>query len=450
MRTERGRFRRAALLSAALFCAHAPAPAYAQPNEPRSTARVHFERGIELANTGEFVDAAEAFEAAYRVSPHYSVLYNLGQAYAVLGRYVEATSTLERFLREGGSSVPAARRSQVAALIASYRNRIGFIVVHVEPRDAELVVDGRSLGAGPRSEPLSLAVGQHVIAATKSEYRPHALAFEVAPGQTSHLTLTLEPLAETRPRPAVLDVRCTVPDATFWIDGERRGITPFSAPILVDAGTRELRFVRAGYRSDVQSVEVVPGGSRRVECRLLPDASLAKRGVPFEVQSEPPATIYVDGLPWREGKLPPGVHDLRVERSGFVPWNQVVRLEPSVPRVVTIKLRPTHEYAARLASQRRSDRVLSAGVGATGLVLLGGATLLYAWNGTRYDEWMTDRRAALQAIAAGGLTSGSLRRWNDLTVRSNDIERTDALALGLGVTGAVALTAAGLIWLASD
>src|SRR5689334_19745800 len=69
----------------------------ARAETPVDTARAHFERGYALAQQGAFEPAVAEFELAYAASPHFSVLFNLGQAYGASGRAVQAERTLLRY-----------------------------------------------------------------------------------------------------------------------------------------------------------------------------------------------------------------------------------------------------------------------------------------------------------------------------------------------------------------
>jgi hypothetical protein len=93
--------------------------AFARPSvagdDPRAVAGDRYARGIELANQGRFQAALDQFEAAYALSPHFAVLYNIGQARIALGQPHEAIEALSRYLRDGAAEVPPGRREQVQA-----------------------------------------------------------------------------------------------------------------------------------------------------------------------------------------------------------------------------------------------------------------------------------------------------------------------------------------------
>jgi hypothetical protein len=403
-------------------------PAHAQGADARGAARAHFERGVAFVNAGELEDAAAAFELAHRTSPHYSVLYNLGQAYATLGRSVDAVRAFEAFLRDGGARIPAERRARVKELIELHRGRTGELRFEIEPAGAAVFVDGLRVGSAP-IQPFLVTRGRHAILVESPGFLPKALSFEVAPGKLVSLKLALEPEHATASSSALLGVDCETPGVTVSIDGRSRGQTPFVGPLLVASGSRSVGFTRDGYRRRERSVEVPPGSVTSVACALVPDPSfVAADGAVLDVRSAPRAPVYVDGEPYRGERLPPGVHVVRLERSGYRPWTKTISLEPRLRRLLIVELEPTPERRAELESARRSRSFLAAGIGAASLAALGGAAALYAWNGGRYDDWNDSGAPADPERAAS-------------------IERVDNLSFGLGFVGVAGLTAAGVLWL---
>jgi len=79
------------LLGAALLF---PAPATA---DPRADARRYFVEGLQAAEAERYEAALEAFQRAYDIHPHPSVLYNIGRAHLDLGRTEEALRYFQMF-----------------------------------------------------------------------------------------------------------------------------------------------------------------------------------------------------------------------------------------------------------------------------------------------------------------------------------------------------------------
>jgi hypothetical protein len=104
----------ALLVVATLTCA---ATSHAESEEPRTVARSHFSRGVELTKDRDYVAALREFELAYATVPHFGVLYNIAQAQLALGRDAEAASTLAKYLQEGGDAIEPERRAEVQATL---------------------------------------------------------------------------------------------------------------------------------------------------------------------------------------------------------------------------------------------------------------------------------------------------------------------------------------------
>jgi predicted Zn-dependent protease len=59
---------------------------------------------VALARSHAYAEALSAFQRAYEIAPHFSVLYNIGQALIALERPTEAVAALDRYVEEGGRS----------------------------------------------------------------------------------------------------------------------------------------------------------------------------------------------------------------------------------------------------------------------------------------------------------------------------------------------------------
>src|SRR5688572_16938885 len=125
----RPRVRRGLLTAATLLLLSEPA--WAQ-DEQREAAR-HFEQGMQLIERRAYSQAIPEFEAAYRLSPHPTALYNLGQAHAALNHPSRAVAAFRRMLEEHSAEIGAAQRRAVSDLIVEQRGRLGKVVLRVEP-----------------------------------------------------------------------------------------------------------------------------------------------------------------------------------------------------------------------------------------------------------------------------------------------------------------------------
>jgi len=170
------------------------ATAHAQGDQ-RAAAREHFTKGVAAFDDRRFAEAADEFEAAYKLSPAFVVLFNIGQVDVALGRSVEAVDAFDSYLKQGGSSIGADRRQEVQREIEKQSARIGTIDVHTTPDGAEIRIDGKLAGKTPLARPLRVNAGKHSLEATLGEHTPQSRDLEVAGRADIRLDLALESLA---------------------------------------------------------------------------------------------------------------------------------------------------------------------------------------------------------------------------------------------------------------
>jgi len=87
--------------------------------DARTEARRHFRHGMDLVVAGQVDEGIAELEEAYAILPHPNVLYNIGRAYAEVGRYDEAREYFDRYLE---SDPPD--REEVRAIVAAIDQRI--------------------------------------------------------------------------------------------------------------------------------------------------------------------------------------------------------------------------------------------------------------------------------------------------------------------------------------
>ena len=87
--------------------------------DARTEARRHFRHGMDLVVAGQIDAGVAELEEAYAILPHPNVLYNIGRAYAEVGRYDEARDYFDRYLE---SDPPD--REEVRAIVAAIDQRI--------------------------------------------------------------------------------------------------------------------------------------------------------------------------------------------------------------------------------------------------------------------------------------------------------------------------------------
>jgi hypothetical protein len=407
---------RAPLLFALIFSA-VPARGQTETADATTTARSHFQQGLARARVGDVTAALHEFEAAYAAAPHFSVLYNIGQARATLGRYVEAAASFERYLADGGEQVGAKRREEVETLLEAARSRIGQLRLVVEEEaGARVWLDGVELSRERWGAPIPLSVGEHSLLYTDG----------AKPPESSHVTIAAETIVEARLQTtplapelkARLVVLCDVPDVRVEVVGVALTKTPVLAPLLLPAGPWLVRFSRHGYRPSSQTVVGQPSGAVEVSCNQREVTPLPRSDSARLVVTTKPAdaAVSIDGRPFLGAALPIGLHRLRVERDGFHAQERSITLETGKVTNQNVILTPTAAQQAReraASSKRKTRGLVLAGVGAA-VSLIG--VSMYAWNSKRYDDWRSSP------------TSGDL-------VTATSIQRADDVSIGLMILG---------------
>jgi tetratricopeptide (TPR) repeat protein len=178
--------------------------------DPRAQAGVAYARGIELAEQGLYAAALEQFKSAYEKSPHFAVLYNIGQAQMALGRPLEAIEALTRYVRDGADQVPLSRREQVQAQIALLESRLAELSVTTDRPGALVTVDGREVGKTPLYQPLRMAAGTHTVSITMEGITPIMRAIDLREGDRQALAFVVPPGVAPKPAAAELPAASVV------------------------------------------------------------------------------------------------------------------------------------------------------------------------------------------------------------------------------------------------
>ena len=206
------RMSRIAIIAVLAFSWLSPARA-AEPSaeEARKTARLHYSRGMELAGQADYEAALKEFTEAYKVSPHFAVLYNMGQAQFALGRPAEAIETLSKYLRDGQEQVPPTRRQDVQSQIALLESLFAELTITADQPDALITVDDREVGRTPLYQPIRIPAGTHKVSAALEGTPAIQRTVSLAPGDRQVLNLEMPALsvatakiAESQPLPPAL------------------------------------------------------------------------------------------------------------------------------------------------------------------------------------------------------------------------------------------------------
>lgn len=179
------------------------------------------------------------------------------------------------------------------------------------------------------------AMGEYPEAIAKLE----AFAAAAPPKMRARVPTLDRLLASIRARVASLEVRCNVAGAKVLVRGRVLGTVEGTLKTAVRAGAARIEVIADGY--DPFSEEVDLGGN----ATLTLDVTLReKRVVAFlDVRAEPSGSlVFIGERPYGpapvHASLAPGLHTLRVERSGYVVESYRVTLSPGERRELSVTL----------------------------------------------------------------------------------------------------------------
>lgn len=245
-----------------------PKTAAAEP-AAKGLAASHFARGVELANEGAYAAALIEFGRAYETSPHYSVLYNMGQAYIGLGKPVQAVEMLRRYLNEGGAQLTLERRRDVEAEIVKQYARTGSVRIEASAPGALITVDGEPVGTAPLNDPIRVAIGVHRIRGELPSGEQAEQTLSIA-GEEAH-AIRLELAPNTPPSSvktsAWVQVVCPYKDVAISIDGVPHGFTPLASPLELPPGPHRVSFSGAANPAGSSlQLALAAGQTLRADC----------------------------------------------------------------------------------------------------------------------------------------------------------------------------------------
>jgi len=241
-------------------------------------AQQHFSLGVKLFQAQNYAGALAEFEEAYRLRPAASSLQNIALCQRAMFRYVEATDTLERMLRDHGGAVDPVDARAAREAIDEMKPMVALLRVRIEPPDATVTIDGLPLAGGPERS-VRLNVGEHRLVAEAPRHRRHEQTLTLA-GGPRELAVQLEVHA------AELTVVAEDAEAAIAIDGVPRSFGAWTGELT--AGDRHvIQVYRTGFTTASDEVTLERGERRTVRVPLGPPTKDPNATTPFPYRPPP-------------------------------------------------------------------------------------------------------------------------------------------------------------------
>lgn len=260
----------------AVLAAH---PRCARGESSNSDAREAFELGTKLVKEERWAEALAAFERASATRPHATTTFNVAFCLRALGRYTAASRAFRQALVRDKTSHELAGPlvEDARAFEAEMSAAIGRVTLVVDPVDATVSIDGRSLvaegtalflgGEDVDGAPLPagkgtvvLDPGRHLVTLSHAGYARASTAITVAGGARFEKRLDLARL------PATLGIDSTPSGAAVRIENIDVGLTPVT--VERPPGSYHVALLQAGYRPYETTMKVAPGQHADVRAAL--------------------------------------------------------------------------------------------------------------------------------------------------------------------------------------
>ena len=197
------------------------------------------------------------------------------------------------------------------------------------PDGAEVLVDGRAIGATPLTAEV-LETGT-MLTLKKNGYKDWEKQLSVKAG-----TLETYPPVELVVADGTVDVSTSPAGAHVSVDGEFRGTAPVSVQIS-PLGEHRIEVHLEGYRKAVRSVQTEPEGYSSMNVDLVPIIGRIQLTV-----TPPDAEVLVNGARVGSGnqtlEMTAREHQLTVRKAGFETINQAIRPRPDQEQSLDIRL----------------------------------------------------------------------------------------------------------------
>jgi hypothetical protein len=216
----------------------------------------------------------------------------------------------------------------------------GTLDVQTTPTGAAVFLDGVSRGITPLAIP-DIPAGIHTLRLEKTGYTIWENPVTINAGATTNVTTIL---TQAPPVNGSINVQSDPLGGNVYLDGVLRGITPVLIPGIAPA-THLVRIEKGGFEPWEEVVGVSAGVTTEVNATLIAIPPPPESGS-ITVQSNPSdANVYLDSVmtgitPVMIPGVTPGSHTVRIEKTGYGPWESTISVSAGATTVVSANLFP--------------------------------------------------------------------------------------------------------------
>lgn len=177
--------------------AQARVPSESQQASPQDRADALFLQGKAAAQAKNWDEAHQLLAQAWELKQSYDIASNLGQVAYLLGKHAEAAQHVAFALRHYPATGDAEQKQKAQDLLDLVRQKVSSLSFRVSPRDAEVLVDGASVGSASALPPeLFVDPGERTVTARlEGETVERHVSAKAGGHYNLELTLTDNPAA---------------------------------------------------------------------------------------------------------------------------------------------------------------------------------------------------------------------------------------------------------------
>ncbi len=329
-------------------------------------ARKQLVEGDAAARTKNWAVALEHYTKSNDAMHNVLALMGVANAQFQLEKLPEAYASYEDLLKTYGDKLQRPQKAEAEARLKDLGARTGLVSISIDEPGASIAIDGRDFGKSPRTAPIRLAAGAHLVRVSKDGFGAFEKSNDVPGGGVVSVDVKLAKEAVK----GTVSVREKSGQAVrVIVDGNDVGAAPWTGEL--DPGPHEISARSSSSAAPAQRVDVQKGAKLDVELVAV------TAGARLEVRtSDGKGNIYVDGKLVGEGKydgeVGVGPHDIEVKREGFDSFKKSVVLADKQVYAEAVTLRRPGGGVATDGESERIFQGIYGGFGVLGVAGIGG------------------------------------------------------------------------------
>lgn len=162
-----------------------------QPGVRAEDADALLRQGVELRKEGKDREAFELFQRAVSIQKTPRALGQLGLCEQALGLWPNAESHLKEALAAAGDPWTKKNRSTLEESVRAIDAHLGSLEIWGDPADAEVLFNGRPVGALPATGPVRVEIGQVNVTVRAKGYADTTRTVDIKAGDSLRENVTL-------------------------------------------------------------------------------------------------------------------------------------------------------------------------------------------------------------------------------------------------------------------